>query len=252
MKPTRSELVVCLGDSITRGKVSVDYVRLLNLRANASVATFINGGVNGDLAINVQQRLDPVIALRPAAVTVLVGTNDARAQLSEKNARALMRMKKLPTRPTIEGFAEHLGAIVNRLTNETSARVGLLSIPVLGQELGSQPVRCSMKYSGVVKHVAHTSGAAYLPLNERQIAHLTSGRFTPGTAFRDGRALAVTAAMQHLLLRRPLDSISRRRELELTTDHVHQNTKGAIMIADLIEQFTAQRDFTTVPGHRHP
>jgi hypothetical protein len=34
-----------------------------------------------------------------------------------------------------------------------------------------------------------------------------------------------------------LDSISRGRGLRLTTDLIHQNTRGATMIADLIEEF---------------
>jgi hypothetical protein len=42
------------------------------------------------------------------------------------------------------------------------------------------------------------------------------------------------------MLRRSFDGISRRRGLQLTTDLIHQNTSGATMIADLIEQFLAQ------------
>jgi lysophospholipase L1-like esterase len=42
------------------------------------------------------------------------------------------------------------------------------------------------------------------------------------------------------MLRRSFDGISRRRGLQLTTDLIHQNTSGAAMIADLIEQFLAQ------------
>jgi hypothetical protein len=49
-----------------------------------------------------------------------------------------------------------------------------------------------------------------------------------------------TAATQHFVLRRSFDSISGRRGLQLTTDFMHQNTRGAAMIADLIEQFLTQ------------
>jgi lysophospholipase L1-like esterase len=164
MQPNNSQVTVCLGDSITRGKVSVDYVRMLNHRTVGRTTTFVNGGVNGDLAINLLARLDAVITLQPAAVTVLIGTNDARAQLSDANARTLIRKKKLTTRPTIQAYTEHLDAIVERLLTETCATVALLSIPVLGQQLNSASVRCSIEFSAIIKQVARTHGVIYLPL----------------------------------------------------------------------------------------
>jgi hypothetical protein len=39
------------------------------------------------------------------------------------------------------------------------------------------------------------------------------------------------------VLRRSFDSISRGRGLQLTTDLIHQNTRGATMITDLIDAF---------------
>ena len=232
--------VVCVGDSLTRGQVSVDYVKMLASRDIGGSVSFTHAGVNGDLAFNVLQRLDSVIDLQPDAVSVLIGTNDTNASLSEKNIRMMTRMKKLPKRPTIEWYRENLTAIVDRLAKESSARIALLSLPVLGEELGSEPVRRSADYSAVVKEIADTRGVTYLPLNERQVGHLTAGGFAPGIRFRDGRILSAGAATQHFVLRRSFDSISRRRGLQLTTDLIHQNTRGATMIADLIEQFLAQ------------
>jgi hypothetical protein len=173
-------------------------------------------------------------------VSVLIGTNDANASLSEKNIRMMTRMKKLPKRPTIAWYSENLAAIVDRLATETSARIALLSLPVLGEELGSESVRRSADYSAVVKEIARTRKVTYLPLHERQVACLTASGSTPGTPFRDGRILSASAATQHFMLRRSFDGISRRRGLRLTTDLIHQNTSGATMIADLIEQFLAR------------
>jgi lysophospholipase L1-like esterase len=232
--------VVCLGDSITRGQVSAHYVTMLEARTAGGLFTFTNAGVNGDLAYNALQRLDSVIELRPDVVTVLIGTNDANASLTEKNIRMMTRMKNLPTRPTIDWYRENLTAIVRRLTKET--RVVLLSLPVLGEELGSESVRRSARYSAVVKEIAEAHDLTYLPLNERQTAHLRAAGHKPGLTFRDGRALSARAATQHFVLRRSLDSISRSRGLELTTDLIHQNTRGATIIADLIAEFLTTAD----------
>jgi lysophospholipase L1-like esterase len=232
--------VVCLGDSLTRGQVSVDFVKMLGSRTIGQQVRVTNAGVNGDLAYNVLQRLDSVVELRPDVVSVLIGTNDANASLSEKNIRMMTRMNKLPSRPTIEWYQENLAAIVGRLMRETSAEVALMSLPVLGEELGSPSVRRAADYSAVVNDVAETHNVAYLGLYERQIADLTAGGFTPGIRFRDGRVLSATAAIQHFVLRRSLDCISRGRGLRLTTDLIHQNTRGATIIADLIEDFLEQ------------
>jgi lysophospholipase L1-like esterase len=242
MAPTTQRHVVCFGDSLTRGQVSADYLTMLESRTTGGHFTFTNAGVNGDLAYNALQRIDPVIEQQPEFVTVLLGTNDANASLSEKNIRMMTRMKKLTTRPTIDWYRENLTAIAKRLTTETSAKVALLSLPVLGQELGSESVLRSAQYSAVVKEIAESCDVTYLPLNETQTAHLRAGGHTPGIAFRDGRALSARAATQHFVLGRSFDSISRRRGLELTTDMIHQNTRGATIIADLIAEFLTAAD----------
>jgi len=237
MPATYERHVVCLGDSLTRGQVSANYVDMLAARDIGGPVKFTNAGINGDLAFNVLQRLDSVIELQPDAVSVLIGTNDANASLSEKNTRMMTRMKDLPTRPTIEWYRENLSAIVGRLAAETSAQIALVSLPVLGEELGSPSVQRSADYSAVVKEIADAWNVAYLPLHERQLAYLTAGGHTPGIRFRDGRRLSATAATQHFLLRRSFDGISRSRRLQFTTDFIHQNTRGATLIADLIADF---------------
>jgi lysophospholipase L1-like esterase len=245
MPSTAESSVACLGDSLTRGQVSVDYIKMLAARGFGGTVKFTNAGVNGDLAFNVLQRLDSVIDSRPDAVSVLIGTNDANAGISERNVRMMTRMKDLPVRPTIEWYRENLTAIVDRLTTETSARIALLSLPVLGEELGSPSMQRSADYSAVVKEVADIHNVTYLGLHECQVAYLMAGRYTPGIRFRDGRLLSATAATQHFVLRRSFDSISRRRGLQLTTDLIHQNTLGATMIADCIERFLRQTEILT-------
>lgn len=149
---------VCLGDSITRGKLSVDYVNMLSGRTSLAPFTFTNAGVNGDLTENVVRRLDAAIDLRPHVVTVLIGTNDVNASMSAKNSGRAVRMNKLSARPTIEVFGDNVATIVDRLATESSARIGLLSLPAFGEDVGSESVRRSQQYSAVLEQIAESRG----------------------------------------------------------------------------------------------
>jgi len=227
--------IICTGDSLTRGQVSADYVALLQHRLRDAVV--VNSGVNYELSSGLLARLDGVVAQDPDVVTVLIGTNDLRFVLSDKDANSLRRRWKLTEEPTAAGYRENLSAIVTRLRRQTRARVALLSPPVIGEDPESTPVRKAGEYSQIVREVAAEHHVTYLPLHEQMVALLRASGRSPGTAFRPGILLAATAATQHFVLRRSLDAISRSRGLQLTTDTIHLNDQGARMIAELVEGF---------------
>ncbi|WP_037322582.1 SGNH/GDSL hydrolase family protein [Amycolatopsis thermoflava] len=231
--------VVCAGDSITRGQVSVDYVELLGRRSHPVPTTFVNAGVNYDVTSTLRRRVGDIVEQRPDVVTVLIGTNDANATLGESNRRLVTMIRRPPAPLTREGFRSDLAAVATELRKRTGARLGLLSLPVIGEDLDSEPLRRSTEFSGVIREVADATGVSYLPLHERQLAYLREHPRTPGTVYRPGLRLSVTASTQHFMLRRSFDDISRRRGLSLTTDTIHQNSTGAGLIADVIGEFVA-------------
>ena len=79
-----NKTVVCIGNSITHGRVSYNYVNILSDDLSGHGYHFINAGINGNLAYNVVKRLGKIIECNPDYVTLLIGTNDANASLSEK------------------------------------------------------------------------------------------------------------------------------------------------------------------------
>lgn len=83
---TDKKVVVCLGDSLTHGRVSHNYVDELDERFPDDYM-FVNAGINSELAFNVLQRIETVIALKPEYITVLIGTNDALGTLGEQSAQ---------------------------------------------------------------------------------------------------------------------------------------------------------------------
>jgi hypothetical protein len=83
--------------------------------------------------------------------------------------------------------------------------------------------------------IAERHGVAYLPLHERQIEEIH--RVNPAKIPYEELTVAgyLGTVFQRKLLRRSLDTISRRRGLLLTTDHIHQNGRGAALIAEVID-----------------
>ncbi|MGY4857374.1 SGNH/GDSL hydrolase family protein [Cryobacterium sp. AP23] len=75
-------VVVCAGDSITHGFMSASCLSLLQDRLGADGYEFVNAGINSDLAWNLLQRLDAIIACQLEVVTILIGTNDVAAHIS--------------------------------------------------------------------------------------------------------------------------------------------------------------------------
>ena len=107
--------VICVGASITHGQVSYNYVNILSDRFGHDDYQFVNAGINGNLAYNVVKRLDEIIKCDPDYVTVLIGTNDANASLSEKNSARYMRDMALPDKPNAEFFRTNVKELISQL-----------------------------------------------------------------------------------------------------------------------------------------
>lgn len=240
------QTVVCFGASLTAGTVSFDYIELLQERPSLKDFRFINHGVNGDLAWNGLQRLDKAIADRPDFVTVLIGTNDVNATLSERNRLRYREFNRLPVDPTLAWYEENMRALIKRLKTETTARLALLSLAVIGEDLGHEANRKVELYNEVVRRVARDEQADYLPLHERMVAYLREheadrAHLPPRLEYRDGLINVGNAIALHAT-GLSWDEVSRRNGLLLTTDCLHLNSVGAGMIADLIESWLNRRD----------
>jgi acyl-CoA thioesterase I len=228
-------LVACVGDSITQGQVSANYVRILEQRPASKGVRFVNAGVNGNLAYNVAQRLDAVIAQRPDVVTLLIGTNDVNAHFDDAWRARYRKDQKLPVDPSQDWYGEQVDQILRRLSDNTDARIAVLTIPPLGEDLDSRMNRLVNDYNTTLVGLASTHGATVLPLHDRLVALIPSDR--TAVPYEGNVRKVATAAAQHLLLRRSWNTVSRRNGLTVLTDHIHLNDTAANAVADLIDAF---------------
>ena len=229
--------MVCLGDSNVRGQVSVSFVDILRQRLSDNRFHFINAGVNGDLAYNVLKRLDAVVTQRPDIVVILVGTNDVNATLTPRMSQGYRLWKRLPEKPRPEWYRANVLSIIRILRESTSARIAVTSHPVLGEDLASMANERIRMYSSILLQLAVQEGITYLPLHERQEAYLRRIGHDSGHAHDADSMLMWTSLFRHYVLRRDFESIARQNGFALTTEGLHLNEAGAVIMADLVEAF---------------
>lgn len=239
-RPAAGQLVVCAGDSNTQGQVSANYVARLGQRLGPAGYQFVNAGTNGHLAYNVAQRLDEIVACRPDVVTLLVGTNDVNSQFDDGWRRRYTRDQRLPVAPSLAWYRENLATIFERLRRDTTARVAVLEIPVLGEDLGSRMNDLVRAYNAALHEVAADHGVAVLPLHDRLCELLPPGHAPPPYAGELGPIARAALASQ--VLGRSWDAISDQAGMALLTDHLHLNDRAAAVVADLVSGFILQRE----------
>ncbi len=240
------KVVVCAGDSITHGTVSVNYVDMLQERLGDEYV-FVNAGINGELAWNLGQRVDAIVACNPDYVTILIGTNDANASMNEKSEKRYMKGMELPRKPDKEWYRDNLEKLVNTLKSKTNARIALLSLPPIGEEPGNDAYERATEYSRVVKNVAGAKGVTYMPLHEKMTVVIESKDVacnvptvdTAATVSYNGTTepAMYMALARHYLLGKSFDEISEINGFVYLADLLHLNSRGAGEIADMVQGF---------------
>lgn len=238
---SNKQVIVCIGDSITHGTVSYNYVNLLSQRLDKTRFELVNAGVNRDLAYHVLQRLDEVIKCDPDFITILIGANDAYASLSRENAVRATESMKLPEIPSQDCFRETLTKICSQLSAHTKAEIALLSLPPIGEELDHIAYRQAMIYSRIIKEVASNEKLNYIPLHETMSHYLKSQNNKPKLSLNSNlHYVMYKGILLHYILGVSFDEISSSNGFLLSTDFLHLNSKGAKMIADLIRNFVTK------------
>lgn len=143
LEHTNSDYLVCLGDSLTHGSVSANYIpileRLLSSDKHRSHLRIVNGGINSELVYNLRQRIDTVLQLRPKVVILMIGINDIKALAVPKCGIDSKRRMNLPQIPTLDFFIENMKEVLQMLQNGLSSdsEIYVCSIPPLGEDVDS-------------------------------------------------------------------------------------------------------------------
>lgn len=235
IKSFNKKRIIFVGDSITHGNMSVDFIKMVAKELGEDNFEYINGGLNASLTYNVLQRLDDIIACKPNFVTILIGTNDAHRSMKLYKHSITNRQLHLPKEPDKEWFVENLQKIVFELQQKTNAKIALCSIPPIGEDTTNDAFFQSIDFSKTIKSIAKNTGVSYLPISEKMLEYLELNPSEPKQPVE--HKLYGLAAVKHYILGFSLDKISRKYGFSLLVDHLHLNSIGAKIVAELIVDF---------------
>ncbi|MVN92402.1 SGNH/GDSL hydrolase family protein [Mucilaginibacter aquatilis] len=233
--------VACLGDSITQGTDSYNWVADLQQELLPDYE-FYNFGVNGELAYNNLKRIDKLVTLQPNFIVILVGTNDVLATLSEGNTRLYKRNAALPREPDMAWYVDNLEQIIVTLLQETTASIALTSLPVIGEDLMDSANKVVSNYNEKIKRLVQKYALHYLPLNEAITTYLEANPVAKSVVYRPfGWRLKVNMHFRTRVLKQDWESYAGLNGLQVTTDTIHLNQVSGKMMVDLVAQFLKSR-----------
>jgi len=233
------KVLVCFGDSNTHGNVSYNWVN--DLSSQLTDYQVFNAGINSDLTYTLLQRIDDVIACKPNFITILIGTNDVNSTMGkivEKRYQDLGRVSK-DISPNFEDFKKNYIKIIRLLKAKTQAKIAVMSLPVLGEDLAHEANQKADKYSEFVKQLATDEQLIYLPVREKQKEFLQNNPQPLKHTFEETYKLLNFSVINYYLLGKNWDEISTKHGFQLTPDNLHQNSIAGGMIRDLVKDAIA-------------
>ncbi|MGB4270111.1 MAG: SGNH/GDSL hydrolase family protein [Spirochaetota bacterium] len=234
--PHDKKIAVFFGDSLTHATVSFDYVGYLAKDPDLQNYVFVNEGINSRLVYNLLEVVDSVIALKPHYIFIWIGTNDLKGSLNDEEYQRYNDLWNLPQKSTKEWFEQNYRKLVSILKTKTNAKIVLISLPPLGENIDSIPFKLSMEYSDIIRDIAEKEKLSYIGLNEILTRDLIREGKRDIAPYTTGLWFMYSAIIQHYLFGRDWNSISDSRNLTYMTDNIHINGKAGRILSAAIKE----------------
>ncbi len=224
--------VLVIGDSITQGRIGVNYVTLLE--QDFPSVTFTNMGLGGDTLVGISKRLLKVLEKRSFDVIIIeAGHNDllipAMKELTPRLQLYAHWFEVRGSTPTLDAttFEAVYRETVIEVLKLSSAPIILTTLSCLGESLDTSVNAQRAAYNGAIRSIAHRYQCI--------LADVGAGfdDFLLGQESSDcflGQFLDVVRT----LTPEGANKLSSDRTLSLTIDGVHINQAGAALYAKLI------------------
>lgn len=228
--------VACLGDSLTEGRISYDWVGQLQDEL-VETFEFHNLGVYGELTDNALQRLEQVHACHPELLLIFSGINDAIACSSEANIKRYTQEQKLTVRPSLTRFEENLNELIESLKNYNLA---FINIPPLGDDLLHPANDLVRERNEIIQKLTTQRQLRLLDIHGAMCDYLSANTPEKIVAFRTDLRLMILTMARLEKMGRDWNAISKKYGLVLTTDTIHLNETSGKLLASLVKTHLQQ------------
>lgn len=225
-KSAQKPKIVFLGDSITHGRVSYDYVGSIARHPNLSDYLVINEGINSRLTVQILEQLDNLKELNPDFVFLLIGTNDLKATLSSDEYNRYAALWKLKEPVTEESFVNNLTKIIQTIKKDTKAKLIVFSPPVLGEDPNSIPFQRSKRFAELTKEVVTKEGAVYKPLHEVLSKGLETSKIKTRKPYIQSTWGMYWTILKYYSTTTSWDDLGESNGYYYLTDAIHLNERG--------------------------
>lgn len=229
--------LVCIGDSITQGTHGLNWVEAI--RGKFPQWAVVNAGVNGQTSWSMARRLGrDVLALRPDALVVFAGINDAIGLFTGSWLFAAMGEAPAPGLSR-ELFRENMQALLGRPRDAGVRHLAVMTIPMLDEVRGTGANVVVDELNAILREVAATTGARVLDLNGALWSALdqwgASGGRGRSKLFDGLDRRFVAAPVLHYIFGWGWDAIGEWFGQHLFTgDNIHINDRGGRIAVDLV------------------
>ncbi len=237
------------GDSLTEGVYGESYVARIAAaleRGEAGLAGQVaNAGRGADTIKALLNRIDaPLRQHRPDWVILAIGCNDVWIPWLTTHSIiwrmwALVRRTQFGQVPTtdLDQFAALYRTLIDKAGRQAGARVLVCTTSGSGERLSSPQNRQMARLNGMIKRVAADCGVPVADVWQAFVDELAP--LPQPSAYVAGELLFTMLDRRRLGTTSP-DEISRRRQLHLTFDGLHLNSRGADLWAKTILAALAQ------------
>lgn len=264
-----SKTVAFLGDSLTHGTMSYDWVSDFKKNSRTNV---INAAYNGNTSVDVLKQTEEVVPFSPNFAVILCGTNDVFSVTHPE-----LRFEKTCDKNI---FSDNMKEIIKKFINNR-VKVIIVSIPPIFEDLDGNENIMVVEYNKILKELCKENDCVYIPFYEtltgilkmvqkeyqkeklkdtnvpkenveiemteisieenplvNKYIHLFKKDFNVSTPALEHLNFVLFLCkqyyIQHILLEKPFDQIAYESGLLLTFDGIHLHCNTAKILSDLI------------------
>jgi lysophospholipase L1-like esterase len=224
-------IFIAFGDSLTQGNMSGNWLEKFESR-NKDLACY-NAGMNADLTYTLLERIDEIIEAKPQIISLLIGSNDLMATMSEARMNRYYELKKITQDADYDGFKANYVKIIEILLAETNAKILCISLPPITEDFSHKGNLLADKYSQTIKEIAEEYDLNYIPFREK-LKEIMPEKSSQLDDYDQSVSLLRIAAFKKNFLGQSWDEISKSRQAMYLTDNIHLNDTASEILAEMV------------------